>query len=227
MTSDGTAVRDAAAAVRRFLAFQHLVSGERATLPGPAGDTTGRVLAYETLRARTRACTGCKLSRHRTRVVFSSGNPLSEVVFIGDAPGPEDDLTGVPFAGEAGELLDNILGSISLDRRSVCIINLVKCSPPEGRRPLPQEIQACAPILQHQLALLRPKLICSLGPMAAQSLLGTTASLDALRNRWHRVGAARLIATYHPATLLKSEQLKKYTWKDVQKLQRQLARMTT
>ncbi len=221
---EAAAIGDAAVIVRRFLAFQQLVSEGQIPLPAWCDETTGRPLAYGALRAQTMRCTSCGLAELRTRVVFSGGNPLSRVVFVGEAPGAEEDAVGEPFVGEAGKLLDRILKAICLSRRDVCITNVLKCRPPENRDPLPQEIRACFPILERQLALLQPTIICALGRVAAQTLLGTDAPLGALRGKWHRRGPARLIATYHPAALLRNESLKKIVWEDVKKLQGQLAR---
>jgi uracil-DNA glycosylase family 4 len=220
-------VRQAAAAVRGFLEFQELMSGGQLPVPAGLAEETGIALAYEALRCQTLECTGCELATRRTRAVFSSGNPLSRVVLVGEAPGAEEDAVGEPFVGEAGKLLDKILTAMSLTRRDVCIINVIKCRPPGNRDPLPQEIEACSCILERQLALLQPMIICALGRVAAQTLLKTSAPLGALRGTWHRRGSARLIATYHPAALLRNESLKKVAWEDFKKLRRQHVRMIT
>ena len=220
-----SAVRDAAGAVRGFLQFQSLMAGCSLPLPEEASAGLGSMLAYEDLRSRVLRCRRCGLAEHRTQVVFSSGNPLSRVVLVGEAPGAEEDAVGEPFVGAAGRLLDRILEAIELTRRDVCIINIVKCRPPQNRDPLPAEREACRPILERQLALLQPRIVCALGRVAAQTLLGTGAPLGSLRGRWHRWRSARLLATYHPAALLRNEKLKAPTWEDVQKLQDLYARI--
>jgi DNA polymerase len=218
-------VEDAAAAVRGFLEFQSLMAGRPLTLPVGASARLGTTVAYEALRSRALTCRRCSLAEHRTQVVFSSGNPLSRLVLVGEAPGAEEDAVGEPFVGAAGRLLDKILGAIKLTRQDVCIINIVKCRPPRNRDPLPEEREACRPLLEGQLSLLQPRIVCALGRVAAQTLLGTEAPLGSLRGRWYHWRSAHLIATYHPAALLRNKELKAPTWKDVQKIQDLRARI--
>ncbi len=220
-------VRDAAAAVSGFLGFQELLAGGGIPLPADVDPNLGRVLAYETLGGRIAGCTGCSLAQHRSRVVFSGGNPQARICLVGEAPGAEEDAVGEPFVGEAGHLLDKILKSIELSRRDVCMVNIIKCRPPDNRDPLPEEITTCSPILELQLALLQPAIIFSLGRIATRYLLGVDAPLRALRGRWHRRGNADLIATYHPAALLRNDSLKKFVWHDVKKLRARYGRMST
>jgi DNA polymerase len=139
---------------------------------------------------------------------------------IGEAPGAEEDATGLPFVGEAGQLLTNILGAIKLSRDEVYIANVLKHRPPGNRDPLPDEMQACLPFLWRQVALVRPRVILALGRVAAQALTGSTQGIGALRGRVHGVMGIPLVATYHPAALLRNEAWKRPTWDDVRLAQR-------
>ncbi|MGH8014619.1 MAG: uracil-DNA glycosylase [Candidatus Zixiibacteriota bacterium] len=163
-------------------------------------------------------CLKCPLGATRTKFVYGVGNPNAKIVFIGEGPGREEDLKGEPFVGPAGKLLDKILAAINFDRSQVYIANVVKCRPPENRQPLPAEMDACFPYLLEQLRLIKPKLICALGRVAAMGLLKTSASLGNLRGRWHEFKGMELLVTYHPAALLRNPDWKKNTWEDMKKL---------
>jgi uracil-DNA glycosylase len=161
------------------------------------------------------ACTGCALVQSATRPVPGVGNPVADVMVIGEAPGEQEDLRGEPFVGPAGELLDKILAAIQLDRTTVYIANVLKHRPPGNRTPLPDEVRACAPFLQRQIDLVRPKLIIALGNSAAHALLGTKLGLGKLRQQLHWYQGIPLVATYHPAALLRNDAWKRPTWEDV------------
>lgn len=165
-------------------------------------------------------CQKCSLGQQRTNFVFGTGNPNADVVLVGEAPGAEEDLQGIPFVGKAGQLLDKILAAIDFSRKDVYICNILKCRPPQNRDPLPSEIERCKPYLDKQLALLNPQFILCLGRVAAQTLLNTEQSLSSLRGRVHEYGNSKLIVTYHPAALLRYPQYKRPTWEDVQLLRR-------
>ena len=163
-------------------------------------------------------CQKCPLGKTRNKFVYGVGNPNADLVFIGEGPGRDEDLQGEPFVGRAGKLLDKILEAIKFTRADVYILNMVKCRPPENRDPLPEEMEACNPYLIEQLRLIKPKLICALGRVAAQRLLDTKTPLGKLRGQWHNFMGAEVLVTYHPAALLRFQAYKRETWKDMQKL---------
>lgn len=175
----------------------------------------------EAVAAVVRGCRKCPLCEGRTHAVPGEGDPGARLVIVGEGPGQNEDQTGRPFVGRAGELLDKILLSIEVPRASAYILNIVKCRPPANRAPLPEEIAACVPYLHRQLALLRPKVILAAGTTAAAGLLRTRKSLGQLRGQVHRYGDVPLVVTYHPAALLRNPNWKKPTWDDV-RIARQL-----
>lgn len=168
-------------------------------------------------------CRRCKLCEGRQHVVFGEGNPSTRVLFIGEAPGATEDKTGRPFVGEAGQLLDRILkGAMGLERSDVYIANVNKCRPPNNRAPEPDEVAACLPYLKQQVALLRPEVIVCLGRVAAQNLLGRTESATKLRTMDLDYEGIPVIATWHPAYLLREPSRKRETWEDIKKVNRLL-----
>jgi DNA polymerase len=170
-------------------------------------------------RIRTTHC--CGLCEHRSNAVPGEGDPRAKLVFIGEGPGATEDATGRPFVGQAGKLLDDIIAAIGLKREDVYITNVVKCRPPQNRKPLPDEIAACMPYLRRQLALLKPRVIVALGGTAGEAMLDVRKSLGELRGKVHSYGGIPLIVTYHPAALLRNPNWKKPTWDDV-RIARQL-----
>ena len=165
-------------------------------------------------------CVECDLGYTRTNFVFGEGNPQSDIVFIGEAPGENEDLQGMPFVGRSGKLLDKILLAISLTRNDVYILNILKCRPPENRNPLAEEVNKCEKYLKKQLEIIQPKVIVALGRIAAQTLLNNKYSLSDLRNKVHKYENIDLLVTYHPAALLRNPNLKKDAWEDFKKLKR-------
>lgn len=163
-------------------------------------------------------CTKCALHKSRNNTVFGVGNPDADVVFVGEAPGRDEDLQGEPFVGRAGQLLNKILASIGFQREDVYIANILKCRPPENRDPAPDEVLHCEPYLVRQLEIIEPKVICALGRIAATTLLKTGMSLTKMRQQVHDYHGIPLIPTYHPAALLRNQAWKRPTWEDVQKL---------
>jgi uracil-DNA glycosylase family 4 len=163
-------------------------------------------------------CTRCKLHRSRTKIVFGVGNRKAELVFVGEGPGRDEDEQGEPFVGRAGKLLTQMIEAMSLRREDVYICNVVKCRPPENRLPERDEIASCSPFLMRQLAVIEPKVICCLGSCAAQTLLQTTQGISRFRGEWFDFRGAKLIATYHPAYLLRNPNAKGEVWKDLQKV---------
>ena len=190
----------------------------RAPLPSQ-GDTRAIAILrmdWSELKASVAACTACKLHAKRTHTVFGVGDERADWLFIGEGPGQEEDARGEPFVGQAGRLLDNMLAAIDLKRgENVYIANVVKCRPPNNRNPEPGEAAQCEPYLTRQIALIEPKLIVALGRVAAQHLLATDAAIGTLRGRLHDYRGVPLIATYHPAYLLRSPTEKAKAWADL------------
>ncbi len=175
----------------------------------------------EEIAALVRQCTRCRLCKERTNAVPGEGPKDARLVVIGEGPGAVEDETGRPFVGRAGELLTEILAAIDLPRERVFICNIVKCRPPENRKPQPDEIEACVPYLYRQLEIIRPAVILAMGGTAAETLLNTRQPLASLRNRVHLLRGIPVIVTYHPAALLRNPNWKKPTWDDV-RIARQL-----
>jgi uracil-DNA glycosylase len=179
------------------------------------------VAEYESLQAHCEAiceCQRCPLGRTRNKFVYGVGHHSAEIMFVGEAPGADEDRQGEPFVGRAGKLLDKILEAMKLSRQDVYIANILKCRPPNNRDPLPDEVEQCLGYLHEQIRLIRPKLICALGRVAAQNLLKTTTPLGKLRKHWHTFSGTPMLVTYHPAALLRFPQYKRDTWEDMQML---------
>ena len=199
------------------------IPGPGITIPGGDRDpaTSGQWSTLAQIAEAVARCRSCPLCQGRTNVVPGEGNPVARLVLVGEGPGQTEDETGRPFVGRAGELLTGILGAIGLARDEVFICNVVKCRPPQNRKPLPDEIGACDPYLQAQLELIRPKVILALGATAAEALLRAKRSLADLRGKVHSYRGTPLVVTYHPAALLRNPNWKKPTWDDV-RIARQL-----
>ena len=176
--------------------------------------------SYAELRETALACTRCRLAEGRTQVVFSDGAVDARLVVVGEAPGANEDRTGLPFVGAAGKFLDLLLGTVGLSREdSVYICNVLKCRPPGNRNPMPDEIEACAPFLQMQLELIRPQALLAVGSFAAQLLTGREkTALGRLRGEVHSYRGVPLICTYHPAALLRNPKWTRAFWDDLQLL---------
>lgn len=178
----------------------------------------------DALREEVAACTRCSLHELRTQTVFGTGNPNAELVFVGEAPGHDEDVQGKPFVGRAGQLLTDIIEKgMKLTRDDVYICNVLKCRPPGNRDPLPSEVDMCEPHLIRQLEMIKPKVICALGKWAAQTLLKTDVPIGKLRGVWHFYHGIPLRATYHPAYLLRNPADKRKTWDDVQEVMKVLS----
>jgi DNA polymerase len=164
-------------------------------------------------------CTKCALSKTRKNIVFGEGNPESRLMFIGEAPGAEEDNTGRPFVGRAGQLLTKIIESINLKREEVYIANIIKCRPPENRNPMEDEIASCAPFLKEQIAIIRPEIICTLGKFSTEFIIGEgKGSISSVRGKTYNYGGITVIPTYHPSYLLRNPSAKKETWEDMKKI---------
>lgn len=163
-------------------------------------------------------CTRCKLHKARNSIVFGDGNPKAELVFVGEGPGHDEDIQGLPFVGRAGKLLTQMIEAMGLQRQDVYIANVVKCRPPENRQPERDEVAECSPFLVRQLDSINPKVIVCLGATAAQCLLETNRGISQFRGQWLDYRGRKLLATYHPAYLLRNPSAKSEVWKDLQKV---------
>jgi DNA polymerase len=163
-------------------------------------------------------CTRCKLHRGRNKLVFGDGNPNAQLVFVGEGPGRDEDAQGLPFVGRAGKLLNQMIEAMGLQRKDVYICNIVKCRPPENRSPEKDEVEICSPFLLRQLDTIAPKVIVCLGSVAAQTLLETNRGISQFRGQWLDFRGRKLMATYHPAYLLRNPSAKGEVWKDLQKV---------
>lgn len=183
-----------------------------------------QVDTLDALRAMVASCRRCALCETRTQTVFSDGSATAKLVFVGEAPGEDEDRKGLPFVGKAGQLLtDIIVKGMKMRREDVYICNVLKCRPPNNRDPLPSEKEQCEPYLIRQLELLRPKVICALGRHAAHTLLRKDEATGRLRGKWHQYHGIPLRVTYHPAYLLRNPADKKLVWEDIQHVMRALS----
>jgi len=197
--------------------------------PAPAAESAvaqppqdGQSLAA--LAAAVRDCEKCSLCKTRTQTVFGVGNENADLVFVGEAPGADEDAQGEPFVGKAGQLLTDIITKgMKMRREDVYICNVLKCRPPNNRNPNPEEMALCEPYLVGQLEQIRPRVICALGGVAAKCLLQTEATVGSLRGRWHSYQGIPLRVTYHPAYLLRSPAEKGKTWEDIQEVMKVLS----
>lgn len=181
-----------------------------------AGEAAGEGL--EAIRAELGDCARCPLHEKRNHLVFGDGAPQAGILFVGEAPGADEDRIGRPFVGRSGQLLDKILAAAGIARDEVYITNVVKCRPPGNRDPEAEEIVSCLPFLRRQIASIRPGLVCCLGRFASQTLLGSAEALGRLRGRWHDWEGMRVICTYHPSACLRNPQYKRPVWDDFQML---------
>ncbi|HBE73039.1 MAG TPA: uracil-DNA glycosylase [candidate division Zixibacteria bacterium] len=201
----------------RYLAQQRELGEDELNLklkpPRPAAK---KLPGLDEYRRQISSCRKCPLWKTRTSFVFGDGAPDARLVFVGEAPGQDEDLQGKPFVGAAGQLLTKIIEAIKLKRSEVFICNILKCRPPGNRNPLPEEIRQCEPHLRAQLEIIKPKVICALGTFAAQTLLQNNTPISKLRGRIHHYQNIKLVPTYHPAALLRNPGWKRPTWEDVQ-----------
>jgi len=197
-----------------------------APLPLPAApapslfDASDKIADDTLLRIREDLgeCTRCKLHKHRHTIVFGDGSPKAELVFVGEGPGADEDAQGLPFVGRAGKLLTQMIEAMGLQRKDVYICNVVKCRPPENRTPEEDEVSICSPYLLRQLDVISPKVIVCLGAVAAKTLLKTNRGISQFRGQWLDFRSSKLMATYHPAYLLRNPNAKGEVWKDLQKV---------
>jgi DNA polymerase len=174
--------------------------------------------SLEAIREDLGECTRCKLHEHRTKIVFGEGNPSARLVFVGEGPGADEDATGRPFVGRAGQLLDKIIAAIGLKREEVYITNIVKCRPPGNRTPERDEVATCEQFLFRQLALIRPRVIVALGSPAFQCILRTREPITRARGEWRDWNGIKVLPTFHPAYLLRVPEKKREAWEDMKKV---------
>jgi uracil-DNA glycosylase len=220
-------------ALLRDLGYTHLdLAGARHAAMGSGGfaegadpdafSSAGRPLTagsdLDALRLETHDCRACRLAGTRTNVVFGTGSPTADVMFIGEAPGHDEDLKGEPFVGRAGQLLTDIIKAMQLTRDDVYIANVIKCRPPENRNPEPDELDQCRPFLRRQVALIQPRVIVTLGKFGLQSLTEKSYAISAVRGQWLDYQGIKVMPTYHPAYLLRTPSAKKDVWADMKKV---------
>jgi DNA polymerase len=225
VTSDPrTELRKVVQDVRAYLEAQRELGLEFADVKWPESAGPARPLTLAEVREELGECTRCKLHRHRTQIVFGVGNPKARLVFVGEAPGADEDAQGEPFVGRAGQLLTKIIQAMGMQREDVYICNIIKCRPPNNRTPETEEILACQPFLVKQLQAIRPRFICALGGPAAQTLLRTKEPISRLRGKFYDFHGTPLLPTYHPAFLLRNPYEKKTVWEDMKLLLREMQR---
>jgi uracil-DNA glycosylase family 4 len=179
--------------------------------------------ALKLIREDLGDCTRCRLHKQgRKQIVFGVGNATAELMFIGEAPGADEDIQGEPFVGRAGQLLNNMIKAMGLEREQVYIANIIKCRPPGNRTPERDECETCSPFLMRQIEVIKPKAIVALGAVAAKTLLAINAPMTELRGRWYDFRGTKLAVTYHPAFLLRDPRQKKEAWKDLQMVMKEL-----
>ncbi len=207
---------------RREQLTEHLRFFEELGVDGVSRDASWRCRTpaetLDDIRDDLGDCTRCKLHAGRTTLVFGAGNPDATLMFVGEGPGRDEDLQGVPFVGRAGQLLTKIIASIGLTRDQVYIANVVKCRPPSNRNPEPDEVQTCEPFLFRQLDAIQPKVVVALGAFAVRTLLRTDQAISRLRGQVYDYRGAKLVPTFHPAFLLRSPDRKRDVWEDMKKV---------
>lgn len=186
-------------------------------------DAKGKALE-ELWNSYVDGCTRCRLCEGRKNIVFGEGSPNADLMFVGEGPGRDEDIQGLPFVGRAGQKLNEMISAMGLKRQEVYIGNIVKCRPPQNRAPRPDEMRTCMPFLEHQIAIIQPKVICALGTVAVQGLLSTSEPISRLRNHWQEFRGIKVMPTYHPAYLLRNYTLKtrRDMWDDMKRIMEHL-----
>src|SRR5947207_12243001 len=205
----------------RELGYTHLEINEQPATreEQPAANDDGLLAELERVAV---ACEKCRLSKTRRQVVYGVGNPHADLMFVGEAPGRDEDIQGKPFVGRAGQLLTDIIKAMKLTRDDVYIANVIKCRPPENRNPEPDELDACRPFIRRQVELIKPKVIVTLGRFALQSLMEKSLAITAARGTWMDYNGVKVMPTYHPAYLLRNPAAKKEVWSDMKKVMAEL-----
>jgi DNA polymerase len=202
--------------LRAYVAYQEGLGAE--FLPGSTREITHPRLTLAEVMTELGDCKRCKLHQTRRHIVFGEGSEKAQLVFVGEAPGEDEDQQGRPFVGKAGQLLTRIINAIGLRREEVYITNIIKCRPPHNRNPQRDEIVTCEPFLRKQLEVIQPKVICALGTFAAQTLLKTDEKISQLRGRFQTYRGIKVMPTYHPAFLLRNPHKKREAWEDMKKI---------
>jgi DNA polymerase len=215
-------LREIVGEVRAYLEAQQELGVEQIDVQWPESPVASPPLTLGEVREELGECTRCKLHPHRTQIVFGVGNPKARLVFVGEAPGADEDAQGEPFVGRAGQLLTKIILAMGMQREDVYICNIIKCRPPGNRTPESEEILACSPFLLKQLQAIRPQFICALGGPATQTLLRTKEPISRLRGKFYDFQGIPLLPTYHPAFLLRNPYEKKTVWEDMKLLLREM-----
>ena len=193
---------------------------------GPPIQTESEATAsLEVVREQWGECTRCPLHARRTHLVFGAGNPAADVLFVGEAPGADEDRQGQPFVGRAGQLLTRMIAAMGLTRDEVYITNILKCRPPRNRDPEPDEVAACSGVLRRQIAAISPRLIITMGNFATRTLLRTEAGISSLRGRFHSYQGIAVMPTYHPSYLLRNPDAKRAVWEDLQAVMAEMDRL--
>ena len=201
----------------------HSVVFQEEPLPQPKLQPADPATALRLIREDLGDCTRCRLHKQgRKQIVFGVGNPNADLMFIGEAPGADEDEQGEPFVGRSGQLLTNMIKAMGLRREDVYIANIIKCRPPGNRTPERDECDTCSPFLMRQIEAIKPKALVALGAVAAKSLLAINAPMSELRGRWYDFRGTKLAVTYHPAFLLRDPRQKKETWKDLQMVMKEM-----
>ncbi|HWU41280.1 MAG TPA: uracil-DNA glycosylase [Candidatus Acidoferrum sp.] len=217
-------LRKIAGQVRAYLEAQRDLGLEYVDVRWPEPPAAAPPPTLDEVREELGDCTRCKLHGHRTQIVFGVGNPKARLVFVGEAPGADEDAQGEPFVGRAGQLLTKIIQAMGMQREDVYICNILKCRPPGNRTPESDEILACSPFLLKQLRAIGPQFICALGGPAAQTLLQTKEPISRLRGKFYDFHGIPLLPTFHPAFLLRNPHEKKTVWEDMKLLLREMGR---
>jgi len=219
-------------ATRSFLQQQAELYGEDFFLPKKVFEKSTLIPiqepdAFLALKATVNNCQKCPLHKGRKNAVFGSGKRDARLMIVGEAPGAEEDIQGLPFVGAAGQLLDKILQAVNFRREDVFITNIIKCRPPQNRDPQPEEIKSCIPYLWKQIQLIQPQIILAMGRFAGQVLLGKTTSISQMRGQIHSMKGISVLVTYHPAALLRNASWKRPTWEDVKLLRQKYDELST
>lgn len=198
--------------------LQQMPGTQNAAVLEAVPETKVTLNPLETIREEIGDCQGCKLSRTRKHIVFGDGDAEADLLFVGEGPGQDEDIQGLPFVGKSGQLLTKMITAMGLSRQKVYIANIIKCRPPKNRNPEADEIAACSPFLDQQIKAIAPKVICALGTFAAQTLLKTDTKISAMRGRFHDLNGIKVLPTFHPAYLLHNPGQKIKVWEDLQKV---------
>ncbi|MFH1411736.1 MAG: uracil-DNA glycosylase [Candidatus Omnitrophota bacterium] len=219
-------MRDMINSMKQIIEMEKLAGVGEIVTEGLGSKDEGRVTMDEMslveIEKKIKKCRKCELAKTRTNTVPGEGDPNARLMFIGEAPGADEDAQGRPFIGRAGQLLTKIIESIGLKREDVFIANILKCRPPGNRNPLPTEMAACASYLKAQIEAVRPEVICALGKFAAQTLLNTETPISKLRGEFYEYQGVKFMPTYHPAYLLRNQSGKKDVWDDMKKIAKEL-----